>query len=139
MQINSQAVPEPTRVELPIALVLWDGLRLARRMVDENLRSEQSALGSLKNFKQLLTISKEILDKLPLSGRLGFGKMGVSAIISFFREYMERRVIPERESEINDLGIQDQDLLQILEEFGNLVEKLETEFLASKLADVKER
>lgn len=138
MTIDPSAVPEPLRVELPIILVLWDGLRLVRKQVNEHVKNKKSTLGSLKNFKQLLEISERVCDKIPLPSEYALGKLGIGAVISFFREYMERMTIPSREDEVNQLELQEQGLLRVLTEFGNLVENLEAEFPASKLADIKE-
>jgi len=138
MLINPHAILEPLRVELPIALVLWDGLRLARKQVDRRMKSEQSALGNLRNFKQLLEVSERIFDKIPLPSEYTLGKLGIGAVISFLREYVERMTIPSREDKMNKLELQERDLLKVLTEFGKLVENLETEFPASKLADIQE-
>lgn len=134
MSINPNGSPEPVRVELPIALTLWDGLSLARRQVSDDLKSKQSTLGNIVNFKRLVEVFGQFVDKIPLPDYYAVGKVGLGSILSLLKTILEK-LIPLKEKEIDKLSLQDQHLLKVLNEFSALVDNLEIKFPASALAN----
>lgn len=136
MCINPQTNPEPFFAELPVVLLLWDRLRLLQKQLEGHIRKNEVTLKNVKTIRKLLDVSTQVVDKIPVSDEKPLIiKLSVMAALGTIKNQLDT-VIPGREGKLNTLTLQENDLLKILQEFIELVKKLECNFPASILSDI---